>query len=93
MPVLHTSVADLRALAVQADRHLGSSLDEGYRLFEVFDTDGEPLALIGGILAIYLTETRDVVGNTLALFGGGGRYQAPVISIASLVGFITLMLA
>ncbi len=49
-----------------------------------------PLALIGGILAIYLTETRDVVGNTLALFGGGGRYQAPVISIASLVGFITL---
>lgn len=48
-----------------------------------------PLALIGGVLAIYLTESPDVIGNTLALFGGG-RYTAPVISIASLVGFITL---
>jgi CzcA family heavy metal efflux pump len=50
-----------------------------------------PLALIGGILAIYLTETADPFGNTMALFGiGDRRYQAPVISIASLVGFITL---
>jgi CzcA family heavy metal efflux pump len=50
-----------------------------------------PLALIGGIIAIYLTETGDPAGNTLALLGMGGRaYEAPVISIASLVGFITL---
>ncbi len=50
-----------------------------------------PLALIGGILAIYLTATEDVVGNTLALFGfGEGQYIAPVISIASMVGFVTL---
>lgn len=48
-----------------------------------------PLALIGGVLAIYVTESPDLVGNTLALFGGGS-YTAPVISIASLVGFITL---
>jgi HME family heavy-metal exporter len=50
-----------------------------------------PLALIGGIAAIYLTESPSLIGNTLALFGlGGGRYVAPVISIASMVGFVTL---
>ncbi len=50
-----------------------------------------PLALIGGILAIYLTESPSLWWNTLALFGlGSERYQAPVISIASMVGFITL---
>jgi CzcA family heavy metal efflux pump len=49
-----------------------------------------PLALIGGIAAIYLAESPSVVGNTLALFGLGGPYTAPVLSIASLVGFITL---
>ena len=50
-----------------------------------------PLSLIGGIAAIYLTESPSLWGNTLALFGlGGGRYVAPVISIASMVGFITL---
>jgi CzcA family heavy metal efflux pump len=50
-----------------------------------------PLALIGGIAAIYLTESPALVGNTLALFGiGSARYIAPVISIASMVGFVTL---
>lgn len=54
-----------------------------------------PLAVIGGLLAIYLTETpgglAGVWANTLALLGLGSRaYLAPVISIASLVGFITL---
>jgi CzcA family heavy metal efflux pump len=50
-----------------------------------------PLALIGGIVAIYLTESPSLWWNTLALFGlGGERYVAPVISIASMVGFITL---
>ncbi len=49
-----------------------------------------PLALIGGIAAIYVTESQNVFGNTLALIGIGGRYRAPVISIASMVGFITL---
>ncbi len=50
-----------------------------------------PLALIGGIAAIYLTESPSLLGNSLALFGiGGGRYVAPVISIASMVGFVTL---
>ncbi|MBT5582916.1 MAG: efflux RND transporter permease subunit [Phycisphaerae bacterium] len=48
-----------------------------------------PLALIGGIAAIYLTEGGGVWSNTLALFGMG-TYVAPVISIASMVGFITL---
>ena len=33
---------------------------------------------------------RKSISNFLALFGGGGRYIAPVVSIASLVGFITL---
>ena len=49
-----------------------------------------PLALIGGIAAIYLTEGGGFVTNTIALFGLGGTYIAPVISIASMVGFITL---
>ncbi len=49
-----------------------------------------PLALIGGILAIYITEGGGVVKNSLALVGIGGAYVPPVISIASLVGFITL---
>jgi CzcA family heavy metal efflux pump len=50
-----------------------------------------PLALIGGIAAIYITESRPFIGNTLALFGlGGERYVEPVISIASMVGFVTL---
>jgi CzcA family heavy metal efflux pump len=49
-----------------------------------------PLALIGGIAAVYLTESPSLSGNTLALVGLGGTYVAPVISIASMVGFITL---
>src|SRR5690606_17136678 len=50
-----------------------------------------PLALIGGILAIYLTEGPGFFANTMALLGlSGDRYEAPVISIASMVGFITL---
>jgi CzcA family heavy metal efflux pump len=49
-----------------------------------------PLALIGGIVAIYLTESPGLFSNTFALFGLGGHYTAPVISIASMVGFITL---
>lgn len=50
-----------------------------------------PLALIGGILAIFLTESPSIAGNSLALFGlSADRYVAPVISIASMVGFVTL---
>lgn len=50
-----------------------------------------PLSIIGGIAAIYLTESGSVWGNTLALFGLSDKlYHAPVISIASMVGFITL---
>jgi HME family heavy-metal exporter len=48
-----------------------------------------PLALIGGIAAIFLSEGGGAWSNTLALFGMG-TYIAPVISIASMVGFITL---
>jgi len=56
-----------------------------------------PLALIGGIAAIYLTAGAGVasggggaIGNTIALLGLGGEFVPPVISIASMVGFITL---
>lgn len=48
-----------------------------------------PLALIGGILAIFITESPNLFTNFAAMFSGKG-YTAPVISIASLVGFITL---
>ena len=47
-----------------------------------------PLALVGGIAAIFLAESG-AWGNALALLGRGG-YRAPVISIASMVGFVTL---
>lgn len=50
-----------------------------------------PLALIGGVVAVYMTESPSILSNTLALFGGGSRrYVAPVLSIASMVGFVTL---
>lgn len=50
-----------------------------------------PLALIGGIAAIYISESPSLVSNTLSLFGlTSARYVAPVISIASMVGFVTL---
>jgi len=49
-----------------------------------------PLAMIGGIIAIYLTVPASVFANTRALFGLGGVYIAPVISIAGMVGFVTL---
>ncbi|MBW7947630.1 MAG: efflux RND transporter permease subunit, partial [Sphingomonadaceae bacterium] len=47
-----------------------------------------PLALIGGILAIFLSESDNIFTNAAALFGIGA-YHAPVISIASMVGFVT----
>lgn len=53
-----------------------------------------PLATLGGVAAIFLTDSLLHAGlakNTLALFGlGSSMYQPPIISIASLVGFITL---
>ncbi len=50
-----------------------------------------PLSLIGGIAAIYITESPALFNNTMALFGlSSSRYITPVISIASMVGFVTL---
>ncbi len=50
-----------------------------------------PLALIGGVAAVFVSESPSVVANVQALLGvGEGRYIAPVLSIASLVGFVTL---
>lgn len=50
-----------------------------------------PLATIGGLAAVYLTETSRPLGNTLSLLGlSAEAYEAPIMSIASLVGFITL---
>lgn len=48
-----------------------------------------PLCLIGGVLAMYLANPAPLVSNTHALFGGGA-YVAPVLSVASLVGFVTV---
>ncbi|MCF6228218.1 MAG: efflux RND transporter permease subunit, partial [Planctomycetes bacterium] len=48
-----------------------------------------PLALIGGIAAIFISESPSITGNIAALFGSG-KYVAPIISVASMVGFITL---
>jgi Cu/Ag efflux pump CusA len=48
-----------------------------------------PLALIGGVVAVFIAESPDPLRNLPGLFGLG-PYVAPVLSIASLVGFITL---
>lgn len=48
-----------------------------------------PLALIGGIVAIFIAESPNPIANLNALYTGG-KFVAPVISIASMVGFITL---
>ena len=45
---------------------------------------------LGDLIAEVQTEGGNVFENTAALFGFGGSYIAPVISIASMVGFITL---
>lgn len=48
-----------------------------------------PLALVGGIVALFLADSPSLLGNVAGLFGGGG-YVAPVVSISALVGFIGL---
>jgi len=48
-----------------------------------------PLALIGGVLAVFVSESPHPAQNLAGLLGRGA-YTAPVLSIASLVGFITL---
>jgi CzcA family heavy metal efflux pump len=53
-----------------------------------------PLATIGGIAAVFITDSllhAGLFSNTLSLFGlGSSIYTPPVLSIASLVGFISL---
>ena len=50
-----------------------------------------PLALIGGVAAIHVSESPSPFSNTLALFGlSSSRHVAPVISIAGMFGFVTL---
>ena len=48
-----------------------------------------PLALIGGVAAVFVTESERPVANLVALVSGG-NYAAPVLSIAAIVGFIAL---
>lgn len=48
-----------------------------------------PLALIGGVLAIFISQSPNTPANFMALFGRG-LYVAPVLSIAGMVGFIAL---
>ncbi|MAG58949.1 MAG: CusA/CzcA family heavy metal efflux RND transporter [Planctomycetes bacterium] len=48
-----------------------------------------PLALVGGVLALFIADSPNVFANLSALFGSG-TYVAPIVSIASVVGFIGL---
>lgn len=51
-----------------------------------------PLALIGGIAAIYVSHEGPLLANTLALAGmNSGKYVAPVVSVAAVVGYVTLL--
>jgi CzcA family heavy metal efflux pump len=49
-----------------------------------------PLAMIGGVLAVLLTESADPLAYVQGLLGLGPERTAPVLSIASWIGFITL---
>ncbi len=50
-----------------------------------------PLAIIGGVIAVFIADSPDVLQNFMNFIGfGSGRFQAPVLSIASIVGYITL---
>ena len=48
-----------------------------------------PLALVGGVVALFISDSPEILRNLAALFGAGG-YVAPVVSISALVGFIGL---
>ena len=48
-----------------------------------------PLALVGGVVALFVSDSPGVFSNAAALFGAGD-YVAPVVSISALVGFIGL---
>ena len=48
-----------------------------------------PLALVGGVAALFLADSPSIFRNLGALFGAG-TYVAPVVSISALVGFIGL---
>ncbi|MCK5945300.1 MAG: efflux RND transporter permease subunit, partial [Planctomycetes bacterium] len=48
-----------------------------------------PLALVGGVGALFLADSPSILGNLAALLTGDG-YIAPVVSISALVGFIGL---
>ncbi|MBI5852416.1 MAG: efflux RND transporter permease subunit [Planctomycetes bacterium] len=48
-----------------------------------------PLALVGGVVALFLADSPSLWRNVVGLFGGGG-YVPPVVSIPALVGFIGL---
>jgi len=50
-----------------------------------------PLSIIGSVVAIYLVNPAPLGENTRALLGLGGTYLAPIISVASLVGFVTVV--
>ena len=49
-----------------------------------------PLALIGGVAAVFIAQSDSVIGNLAALVGVVDGYVPPVLSVTSLVGFITL---
>ncbi len=48
-----------------------------------------PLALVGGVAALFLADSPSVLANLAGLFGSGS-YIAPVVSISAMVGFIGL---
>jgi Cu/Ag efflux pump CusA len=48
-----------------------------------------PLALVGGVAALFIADSPNVLQNLRGLFGAGG-YVQPVVSISALVGFIGL---
>jgi CzcA family heavy metal efflux pump len=81
--ILWSSLAVLALMLVILNLAIGSLPDSLLVLVNL------PLALIGGVLALFLVESPSVPQNLAALVGIG-TYVAPVLSIASLVGFIAL---
>lgn len=49
-----------------------------------------PLCLIGGVMAMLIAAPAPLWANLRALVCGDGNYVAPVLSVAAMVGFVTV---
>ena len=81
--ILQASLVVLAVIAVVLFASLRSARSVALILLNL------PLALVGGVVALFIADSPNLGKNIAGLFGSG-EYIAPVVSIASVVGFIGL---